>query len=130
MESIIIDTNVLVRFFIKDLESQFKQAQELVEKIEKRKAKGLLSILVINELIWILENYYNLKKEQYLPELLNLLALKNIKIIEIKKALLANILEQMQNYKIDFTDIYLFNIISEKQKIFTFDKDFEKLKKH
>lgn len=129
MESIIIDTNIIVRFFVKDSEYQFKQAKEFIEKIEKRKIKGLVSILVINEIIWILENYYNLKRNHYLPELLKLLALKNIKVIEIKKSVLVETLEQMQEFKIDFTDIYLFNI-SENRKIFTFDKDFEKFSRN
>lgn len=129
MESIIIDTNIIVRFFVKDSENQFKQAKEFIEKIEKGKIKGLISILVINEIIWILENYYNLKRDKYLPELLKLLALKNIKIIEVKKSVLVKTLEQMQEFKIDFTDIYLFNI-SNTRKIFTFDKDFEKFSKN
>lgn len=126
MKELILDTNVFIRFLIKDVPSQFEKAQKIFEKIEKQEAKGLVSILVINEIIWILENFYELRREIYLPQLLKLLALKNIKVIEVKKNLLVRILQQMQKQKFDFTDIYLSQIAGDK-KIFTFDKDFKKL---
>lgn len=126
MKELILDTNVFIRFLIKDVPSQFEKAQKIFEKIEKQEAKGLVSILVVNEIVWILENFYDLKKEIYLPQLLKLLALKNIKVIEVKKNLLIRILQQMQKQKFDFTDIYLSQIAGDK-KIFTFDKDFKKL---
>jgi len=122
MKQLILDTNVFVRFFIKDVESQYKQARLIFEKIEKEEIKGLISILVINEIVWILENYYELKREVYIPKLLNLLALKNIKIIEIDKDLLVKILEGTLTKKIDFTDLYLLQI-KDTGKIFSFDKD-------
>ena len=126
MKELILDTNVFIRFFIKDVPSQFEKTREIFEKIEKREIKGFVSILVVNEIIWILENFYNLKREIYLPKLLKLLLLGNIKVIEVKKNLLIKVLQQMQKQKFDFTDLYLSQIAGEK-KIFTFDKDFKKL---
>ena len=126
MKELILETNIFIRFFIKDVPSQFEKTREIFEKIEKREIKGFVSILVVNEIIWILENFYNLKREIYLPKLLKLLLLDNIKVIEVKKNLLIKVLQQMQKQKIDFTDIYLSQIAGDK-KIFTFDKDFKKL---
>ena len=126
MKELILDTNVFIRFFIKDVPSQFEKTREIFEKIEKREIKGFVSILVVNEIIWILENFYNLKREIYLPKLLKLLLLDNIKVIEVKKNLLIKVLQQMQKQKFDFADLYLSQIAGEK-KIFTFDKDFKKL---
>ena len=128
MKELLLDTNVFVRFLIKDIPSQFKKAERVFERIEKGEIKGLVSVLVINETVWILENYYELKREIYLPPLLKLLLLKNLKIIEIKKSLIIKTLEEMLKQKFDFTDIYLSQIAKDK-KIFSFDKDFQRMKK-
>lgn len=126
MKQIYIDSNVIIRLFIKNVEKQVSQAQKLIKTIEEKTQYGLLSILVINEIIWILENYYNLQRKEFMPWILKLLALKNIKIIEAKKELIIKILEKMQTQKFDFTDMYLAHITDPKN-IFSFDRDFDKI---
>ena len=127
MGEVLIDTNVIVRFFAKDVPEQFAKSQEFIEQIDKGNAVGLVSILVIDEIIWVLENYYGIKRNEFLPRLAELLALRNIRIIEAKKDLVIKVLEQIQKLNIDFTDVYLANI-AEGRDIFSFDKDFGKLK--
>lgn len=126
MRKVVLDTNVIVRYFVKDNLRQFQQAQHLIKDIEQNKVCGLISLLVMHETVWILENYYNLKRKEFIPGVLQLLALRNLKIIEVKKEVVLNVLAKMQLRKIDFTDIYLAEI-AEHRKIFSFDKDFEKL---
>lgn len=126
MKQIYIDSNVIIRLYIKNVEKQVLQAQKLIKSIEEKKQYGLLSVLVINEIIWILENYYDLERKEFMPWILKLLALKNIKIVEVKKELIIKILEKMQTQKFDFTDIYLAHIAGPKN-IFSFDRDFEKI---
>lgn len=128
MNEVILDTNIFIRFLVKDVSSQLENARRIFEEIEKGKIKGLVSVLVINEIIWILENFYEIERKVYIPKLLTLLSLKYLKIIEVKKGLIAKILQKMQEKKYDFTDIYL-SEIQEKRRIFSFDKDLEKLKK-
>lgn len=128
MKEIIIDTNVFVRFLIKDVLSQFGKAQKVFEKIEKGEIKGLVSILVVNEVVWVLENFYELKREIYIPQLLQLLLLKHLKIIETKKSLIINTLQRMEKQKFDFTDLYL-SQIADARKVFSFDKDLQKISK-
>lgn len=126
MKKVILDSNIFIRFLIKDIPVQFSTTQELFIKIESNKLVAYVSILVINEVIWILENYYELDRKIYLPQLIKILALKNIRIIETKKSLIFQILEEMQNTKIDFTDYYLSGM-SDKREIISFDKDFKKM---
>lgn len=126
MKQAVFDSNIFIRLLTRDLESQYQKAREMFVEVEDNKIEAMVSILVINEIIWILDNYYLQKRNQYIPELLKILSLKNIKIIEIDKNLLFKILEIIKSTKIDFTDIYLFNT-SQGRDIFSFDKDFEKL---
>jgi len=126
MRKILIDTNILVRFFIGDVKDQTEKARQVFVKIENNKLKGEISLLVINELIWILENYYNLKRDVYLPQVLKLLALKNIKISEVRKSLVIKTLKGMLKHNLDFTDLYLLEIKNDKE-LFTFDRKLKNL---
>ena len=125
INSVIFDTNVILRYLVKDSPTQLVQAQKYIEKIEQGKLKGLISILVVNEAAWVLEKYYDLEKEEYIPLLLKLLALKNFKITEVKKDVIIKALELMLKRNIDFTDAYLLCIKGDKE-IFSFDEDLNK----
>ncbi len=122
MNQKIIDTNIFLRHLLQDIPDQSKIATNTLGEIEEGKITGLVSILVINELIWILEKYYTLKRSVYIPKLTKLLHLDRLKVIEAKKELIKEILEEMRNKKIDFTDAYLKKISGENQ-ILSFDKD-------
>lgn len=126
MKQVVIDTNIFIRLLTKDIKTQFEKAQALFTRIEKQEIQGLVSILVLNEIIWIAENFYNLKRSDYLPQLFKLLALKNLKITEVKKAKIIAILELMRTNKLDFTDVYLSQTAGTNE-IFSFDRDIAKL---
>ena len=128
MKEILLDSNIFIRFLIQDVPSHFEQSKEIFEDIENEKTKGFVSVLVINEVIWILENFYELKRDTYIPRVLELLSLRNMKILEAKKDVVLSIMEEMPKHSFDFTDVYLFAIKGER-KIASFDKDFDKLQK-
>lgn len=128
MKNFILDTNIFARLIVKDVSSQLETSRQLFKEIEKGKIKGWVSILVIDELIWVLENYYHIERSLYLPQILNLLALKDISIIEVKKTIIVEILRKMGTTKIDFTDLYLVETAGDK-KIVSFDKDLQKIAK-
>lgn len=127
MKTVYLDTNIFVRFLIKDIPHQFETAKLWFTKIENKEIKAFASILVINELIWILENYYQLKRAIFIPQIEKLLLLNNIKVVEVKKNLVFDILQIMKEKTIDFTDVYL-SSITNIENIVSFDKDFAKIK--
>ena len=122
MKELVLDTNIFIRYLIEDISFQYKESRKIFEAIENGTLKGLVSILVVNETIWILENYYEIKRSVYIPKLLQIFALKNLKIIEIAKEVLSLILKSMEASRLDFTDLYLLHT-SKKEKIASFDKD-------
>jgi len=122
-QSVLIDTNFILRLLLKDIPSQFKKSKQLFKKIEDNRFIGLVSILVINELIWILENFYEKKRKDFIPQVLKVLSLKRIKVLEIKKKELIFILEKMIEKNLDFTDMYLLYFGRElKHDVASFDK--------
>jgi len=127
MKSVFIDSNIIIRLVVKDLEPQFLKAKKLMREVEQEKKQGVVSILVINEIIWILEHYYLLKRSDYIPILQALLSLKNLKIYETKKDDIFEILTKMEQKSIDFTDFYLI-LIAKGYEIASFDKDISRLR--
>jgi predicted nucleic-acid-binding protein len=70
-----LDTNALVRFFVRDDE---KQAQAVKKMLVEEKSKGnllFISIPVILELMWVLSSFYEYSREEIITALENLLLL-------------------------------------------------------
>lgn len=96
--------------------------------IEEEKCVGYISILVVDEIIWVMEQYYGFKRSEYIPKLCQIFALNNVKIIETKKDIILGIFQKMEKTNIDFTDYYLATLANQTP-ILSFDKDFEKINK-
>ena len=126
MKEVLLDSNIFIRFLIQDVPAHFERAKAIFEDIESGRVRGVVSLLVINETIWILENFYELKRDTYIPKFLELLSLDNIKVMEVKKEAVLTILQEMPKHNFDFTDAYLFAAKGERS-IASFDKDFEKM---
>lgn len=128
MKTVLIDTNVILRLLIGDIPEQLTKAKQIFKAVEEKSAVGLVSLLVVNELIWILETFYEKPKKEYLPLLKKLFSLKNLKIIEIKKRNLLMIFQQMEKTNLDFTDIYLWWLTCDRKiKLSSFDKKLFKI---
>lgn len=117
-----LDTNIFLRHLLQDIPGQSEQASAIISNIEEGKITGFLSILVLNELIWILERYYKIDRKIFLNKILSLIHLEYLKIIETKKEIIIKSLNKMKEKKIDFTDVYL-SQIALKSEILSFDKD-------
>lgn len=126
MNEFLLDSNIFLRHLLQDIPSQSEYATNLITEIERGEKIGFVSILVINEVIWILKTFYKINRKHFIPQLVKLLQINSIKVVEIKKEVLFRILEKMKQRQIDFTDLYLAEIAEDK-KVISFDKDFKKL---
>ena len=121
-EIVLIDTNVLLRLLLGDVESQFEKAKEIFESIEKGKVVANISLLVVNELIWIMENYYRKDRADYVNLVLAVLSMKGIKFFDADKKMVMKVLKLMLKQRLDFTDLYLWKIgREEKIMLISFD---------
>lgn len=128
MNSIFLDTNVIVRLLIGDNKSQLKKVIKLFEKIEKGESKAIVSILVLAEVSWVCESVYDISRQDYLPVLLKILGYKSISCQEMTKSSMLEMLSGFGSTSVDFADYYL-SYLSKKsgEKVVSFDKDFKKL---
>lgn len=68
-----IDTNVLVRFLVRDDEAQFERARKLIRRELAARRRVFIGQLVLLETEWVLRSRYCLSKEQMIETLSGLL---------------------------------------------------------
>ncbi|MFN3479355.1 MAG: PIN domain-containing protein [Thermodesulfovibrionales bacterium] len=120
-DPIFVDTNVFMRFFVRDVESFYQKAKELFEKAENGEIKLETSDLVIAEIVWVLESYYGFSKTEIKEVVDTILETKNIKVANhsrVKEAV-----DLYYSGKMDFIDAYNIAYIKVKnfKKVATFD---------
>jgi predicted nucleic-acid-binding protein len=68
-----LDTNVLVRFLVRDHEAQFERARRLIKREVGAQEKVLISLLVLLETEWVLRSRYRVQKTQIVDAISGLL---------------------------------------------------------
>jgi predicted nucleic-acid-binding protein len=68
-----IDTNVLVRFLVRDDEAQFEKARKLIRREVGSGDDVFVSLMVLMETEWVLRSRYNLQKTQIMEAISGLL---------------------------------------------------------
>lgn len=126
---IFLDTNIVLRFILQDHPLYSPKAASILNKIDNKEAKVCLSWLVIFEVVFVLQNSHNLKREDITQKLLPILSLENV-IFE-QKQLLALVFEYYVSKKISLADAYHVALMNKKKivEIYSFDRDFDKFPK-
>lgn len=68
-----VDTNVLVRFLVRDDEAQFEKARKLIKREVATGRRVFVSQLVLLETEWVLRSRYSLPKSQIIDAISGLL---------------------------------------------------------
>jgi len=127
-DTVFVDTNVFLRFFLKDAAALYEKARALFEKAEEGKIKLETSELVIAEIVWVLESFYGFTRKEVTEVLATLLASRNLKIAG--HARISGAVQLYASGNMDFIDAYNIAYIKSKEytKIATFDsKHFKKV---
>lgn len=120
------DTNVLLRFLLKDNLKQYEIARQLLAKVTEGQTELIIPQIVVFESVFAFEKYYRLPKVKIIKALNTILGARNVTIQDrgaFKKAL-----ELFRVHNISFVDCFLAAYSEENDaKLFTFDKDLQKL---
>lgn len=73
-----IDTNVLVRFLVRDDEAQFEKARRLIKREVSAGRRVFVNPLVIMEAEWVLRSRYAVSKHQIIETLTGLLGAADV----------------------------------------------------
>ncbi len=117
-----LDTNVVVRFLVRDDADQAQKVYTLFKKLEKNREKAYLSLLVILETIWVLESAYQYERTEILSALGDLMEIAFI-ICESDE-ILTPFFDEAKLSSCDLADLLIAHVAqaNQCQKVFTFDK--------
>lgn len=74
-----VDTNVLVRFLVRDDEAQFEKARKLIKREVATGRRVFVSQLVLLETEWVLRSRYSLPKSQIIEAISGLLDASDVR---------------------------------------------------
>lgn len=117
-----LDTNVIIRFLIRDDAKQANLIYRLLDQAEDNKEEFYISILVVLETIWVLESVYEVKRKDILNSL-NSLMLMPVFIFE-KQSIVREFLQNAEKSKYDLSDMLISYSAKEATctSTLTFDK--------
>lgn len=102
---IAIDTNVIVRFLVRDDEKQAAAARRRLKLAEKNRERLHVPLLVVLETIWVLESAYDKTR----PEILD--ALRDMRQMSVFKFEADDVVERLiaqgEKHKADLADILI-----------------------
>jgi len=127
-DPVFVDTNVFLRFFVKDVEHQYEKARILFEKAEAGKVKLETSELVIAEIVWVLESFYGFTRKEITNLLVILLSSRNLKIANSSRISAA--VQLYASGTMDFIDAYNIAYMKSRDmtKVATYDhKHYKKI---
>lgn len=125
---IFVDTNIFLRFLLADHPRQSPACKKLFEKAAKGEVKLVTLPIVIAEIAWVLHSFYKEPFKEVAEKLRVILLFEGLDVSNRDALLLAT--QVFESKKIDFIDAYIASWIKSKNlaKVFSYDKDFDKIK--
>ena len=129
-ETVFADTNLFLRYLTNDVPAQADLVESLLHRAVKGKVNLVTTSMVIAEIVWTLESYYELDKKEIQTMILGILNTDGLEVIDSDLILQAIVPYTDKN--VDFIDA--FNAAwmdkNDVDKIYTFDqKHFNRFEK-
>lgn len=126
VKKVFIDTNVWLRFFLKDQQEQFNWSSELIKLAEEGKIKPYTSAIVLLEIHYVLSKIYQLTSSQVNKVIKGILATRNLVVInktDFKKAFVWH-----QKYKVKLSDCLIASSLPANYLFASWDKELKRPK--
>lgn len=123
---ILLDTNIILRFILKDHPIYSPKSETIIKKVDKGEVKVYISWPTILEVVFVLQNSIKLPKKEIAEKLLPIFHLENVNLEQ--RSLLDIIFGYYVDKNISLTDAYNAALMQKKKvkKIYSFDSDFDK----
>jgi predicted nucleic-acid-binding protein len=122
---IVLDTNVILRYLLKDHPQHFEQAQILMSDVITGKATVYIPDSVLAECVYVLSKFYKVPKTTIYKILTVFLGYTGIS--RINRDILITSLELFSEHNVDIVDAIVYAIGKKQQwDIFSFDQDMKK----
>jgi predicted nucleic-acid-binding protein len=124
---IAVDTNVVVRFLVRDDEKQAAAALKRFKQAERERERLFVPLLVVLETIWVLESAYDKSRSEILDSIRDM---RHMPILKFEAdRVIEGLLSDGRNEKADLADILIAHSAqaSGSDAGITFDKGAAKL---
>lgn len=117
-----LDTNVLIRFLVKDDEQQAQIVYQLFKQAETDQAVLFVPLLVVLESIWVLQSVYAIADETIVSALNELMQMPVLSFEA--PAVIQGFIASSREAKFDLSDVLIAHSarFSNCQGVYTFDK--------
>ena len=122
MTTCFIDTNLFIRYLTNDDPKKADRVDRLLEQAANGKVNLMTAEMVLTEVVWVLESYYNLEKARIAEMLKTILSTPGLEVLNGR--IVENALPYYSLQDIDFLDAYIVALM-QKHKItgiYSFDK--------
>ena len=121
-KKVVIDTNLFVRYLINDDQKKAEAVDNLLDKAVKGELRIIVPSVVIAELVWVLESFYQLKADAILELVEAIINTSGLDVTD--KSTVISALRLYKNRNIDFIDAWIIEFAKERgiKTIYTFDK--------
>lgn len=126
VKKIFLDTNVWLRFLLKDQQQQFIWSEKLISAVEEGKFLPYVSAIVLLEIHYVLSKLYSIQKNKVDNIIRGILTTRNlviVKKIDFKKAF-----DLSLNQNIKLSDCLIVANLPVNCQLITWDKQLKKIK--
>ncbi len=124
-KTVLLDTNIILRFLREDQPEHFRRVKNLFEQAEKGTLACYIDPVILAEVVRTLSSFYKVNRTEITAKLETLLV-QQWMVNEHKQALLSA-LHQYQETNLDYIDCWLLAVSGEQNiPIETFDKKLQK----
>jgi predicted nucleic-acid-binding protein len=122
-----IDTNIFIRFLTNDIPEKADACERIFKEAAEKNERFFTTEMVIAEIIWVLESYYELPKKE-VQKLVEKILITPFLFFP-QKDLILNALTLYGNINIDYIDAYNATTLRDQgvAEVYSYDRHFDKI---
>ena len=122
-----LDTNIFIRFLTDDVPEKADACEKIFKKAVEKEEALFTTDLVIAEIVWVLESFYELPKKEVQDKVEKILNTPNL--ICPHKDLILSALVLYSEKNIDYIDACNALILKEKgiEELYSYDKHYDRI---
>ena len=125
----LLDTNIFLRFLVKENKKDYVECNKLFEEIDALKIEAIVTGMVLAEMSWVLGSYYKQKPDTIAEKLQGIIKMKGLTVVDDYDWISA--VRIYSERKVKFVDAILATmpkVVSKEWVVVSYDEDFRKLR--
>lgn len=126
-DTVLLDTNLIVRYLVGDHEAHAKAAAKVFERSDKDEVTLVILPAVLSECVFVLESFYEQPREKISEVLRQLIGSRSVELSD--KAIHVDALKRYGSGTVHFVDCSLAAFAASREiPVVSFDRDFRKFR--